>query len=219
MRDGIFFFKSFYEVGRKLSPRDRLSYYDALLGYAFEDIEPTNLKGYPEIGFISAKPVLDADKQKYINGQKAAIHGSKGGRPKVGKNPEGFEKNNPGGFENSKGSENPLNNKNKNIKQEQEYSIEKEKPSHPTTTKFIPPTEEEVAAYIQEKGYSVNAAHFYAYYQSNGWRVGKNPMKSWQGAVRTWELKEKSNGNGNNRTSVEDRLYVGHNFSEADSTI
>lgn len=129
MREGVFFFRSFYEVGQKMTPKDRLAFYDALLGYAFEDIEPTTLKGLPEIGFISAKPVLDADKQKYINGQKAAVFGKLGGRPKKENNPEGFPKNNPEGFEKLKGKENPLNNKNnnKNIKQEQESISMEEK--------------------------------------------------------------------------------------------
>ena len=49
------------------------------------------------------------------------------------------------------------------------------------------PTVEEVAEYIKEKGYHFNAEDFVAYYESNGWKVGKNPMKSWQAACRTWE--------------------------------
>jgi hypothetical protein len=34
------------------------------------------------------------------------------------------------------------------------------------------------------------AARFYNYYESNGWRVGKNPMKSWQAALANWNSKE-----------------------------
>ena len=41
--------------------------------------------------------------------------------------------------------------------------------------------------YINEKGYNIRASKFVDYYTSNGWKVGKNPMKDWKAAVRTWE--------------------------------
>ena len=55
--------------------------------------------------------------------------------------------------------------------------------------RFVKPTLDEVANYIQErKSFKiVDAARFYDYYSSNGWKVGKNPMKDWKAAVRTWE--------------------------------
>ena len=53
--------------------------------------------------------------------------------------------------------------------------------------KFIPPTDEEVAAYVAEKGYHFNPAQFVPHYQSKGWKVGKEPMKDWRAACRTWE--------------------------------
>ena len=49
------------------------------------------------------------------------------------------------------------------------------------------PTVEEVQEYIKEKGYHFSAESFVAHYESNGWRVGKNPMKNWKAACRTWE--------------------------------
>lgn len=58
--------------------------------------------------------------------------------------------------------------------------------------KFTPPTVDEVRAYAQEKGYSINAEHFVDYYTSNGWRVGRNPMKDWQATVRTWASRDKA---------------------------
>lgn len=53
--------------------------------------------------------------------------------------------------------------------------------------RFTPPTLEEVKAYIQERGSNVDAEHWYAHYEANGWRVGRNPMKNWKQAVITWE--------------------------------
>ena len=49
------------------------------------------------------------------------------------------------------------------------------------------PSVEEVADYIKEKGYHFSAEEFVAFYESNGWKVGKNPMKSWKSACVTWE--------------------------------
>ena len=49
------------------------------------------------------------------------------------------------------------------------------------------PTFEQVTAYCAERGGKVNPDKWFAHYESNGWRVGKNPMKDWKAAVRTWE--------------------------------
>ena len=64
----------------------------------------------------------------------------------------------------------------------------------PPRSRFIPPTLDEVKAYCAEKGYTLDADRFVDYYTSNGWRVGKNPMKDWKAAVRTWKGKEQTNG-------------------------
>lgn len=53
--------------------------------------------------------------------------------------------------------------------------------------RFVPPSVDEVRAYCQERGNNVDPEKFVDYYTSNGWRVGKNPMKDWRAAVRTWE--------------------------------
>ena len=52
---------------------------------------------------------------------------------------------------------------------------------------FHPPTVEEVKAYCLERKNKVDAVRFVDYYTANGWKVGKNPMKDWRAAVRTWE--------------------------------
>lgn len=66
------------------------------------------------------------------------------------------------------------------------------------------PTVDEVKDYIVEKGYHFSAEDFVAYYESNGWRVGKNPMKNWKAACRTWEsnYKKQSPNKGISWTEV-----------------
>lgn len=59
-----------------------------------------------------------------------------------------------------------------------------------TRKRFRPPTVEEVEAYCFERNNRVDAERFVDFYASNGWRVGKNPMKDWKAAVRTWEKRE-----------------------------
>lgn len=67
-----------------------------------------------------------------------------------------------------------------NNKDELKKSKPKEKP-------FKPPTLEEVRAYCQERKNDVDPERFIDYYTANGWHVGKNKMKDWRAAVRTWE--------------------------------
>lgn len=63
------------------------------------------------------------------------------------------------------------------------------------------PTLEEVREKIIEKGYSVDAEAFWNYYESNGWKVGKNPMKKWESALVTWQKKENEHKNRNYGTA------------------
>jgi len=55
------------------------------------------------------------------------------------------------------------------------------------------PTLEQVKEYIKEKNYSVDADKWFNHYTANGWKVGKNPMKDWRAAVRTWVPSNNSN--------------------------
>ena len=68
-----------------------------------------------------------------------------------------------------------------------ESSKEKNINNNNPTRRFIPPTVEEVEAYCRERNNDIDAQHFVDYYASNGWRVGKNPMKDWKATVRNWE--------------------------------
>ena len=88
---------------------------------------------------------------------------------------------------------NNINNNNKeNIIKE---NSESEKDSVPESSarkkgpkeKFIKPTVEEIRAYCRERNNIVDAERFYDYYESNGWKVGKNTMKDWKATVRNWE--------------------------------
>lgn len=76
--------------------------------------------------------------------------------------------------------------KNKNININKTTESVGESRSH-----FVKPTVAEVQAYCNERRNGIDASHFCDYYESKGWMVGKNRMKNWQAAVRSWEQLDK----------------------------
>lgn len=102
------------------------------------------------------------------------------------------------------------------IELEIEKEIEKEIDSSAksTTTKrkrFEKPTIFDVEQYCIERNNNVDPQHFVDYYESNGWKVGKNSMKDWKAAVRTWERSEYRKPNSK-KNSKEDAINVVNNL-------
>ena len=52
---------------------------------------------------------------------------------------------------------------------------------------FIRPKPEQVTEYAKELGFVLDGNHFVDHYEARGWLIGKNPMKDWKAAVRTWK--------------------------------
>lgn len=69
-----------------------------------------------------------------------------------------------------------------------EYKVKsKELKEKSKEQKEIPPKIENVIKHFEEKGSSKdNANRFFNYYESNGWKVGKNKMVNWHSAVANW---------------------------------
>ena len=102
------------------------------------------------------------------------------------------------------------------IELEKDIEIEKEihSSAKSTTTKrkrFEKPTLSEIKQYCIERNNNVNAEQFFDYYESNGWKVGKNSMKDWKAAVRTWERSEYRKSNSK-KNSKEDAINVVNNL-------
>ena len=81
---------------------------------------------------------------------------------------------------------------------------------------FVPPSYDDVASYIKKKGYTVDPKRFIYYYTANGWMINKNPMRNWQAAVDSWQLKEQPSSTQGNytfnntpRTPPVERVIVG----------
>lgn len=103
-------------------------------------------------------------------------------------------------------------NNNNSVVVEEENEKEKEK-KEKRTTKFEPPTLEEVKEYIasekvqekmQESGVHIDPEAFWNYYETNAWVQSRGkPIKNWRACVTTWILREKDyQNNGNKRTKT-----------------
>jgi hypothetical protein len=109
---------------------------------------------------------------------------------------------------------------------EENIDINKER-ENKATSKFQKPSLEEVREYCLSRNSPVDPEEFFSFYESNGWKVGKNPMKNWHSAIVTWEKKRekevaprKRESNGYKKESVfehnlrvMDRMY-GTNLHE-----
>lgn len=63
--------------------------------------------------------------------------------------------------------------------------------------KFVKPTLEEIREYCQERKNNIDVQYFFDYYEANGWKIGKNPMKDWKAAIRNWERRTYNVATGN----------------------
>lgn len=97
-----------------------------------------------------------------------------------------------------------------------------------TTKQFIPPTIQETQGYFAEKGCfdALGEANgFIDFYESKGWMVGKNKMKSWKASIRNW-LK-KSNNNSTRKPGTQssamntltDTSWASHLIEDNDNAI
>ena len=106
-------------------------------------------------------------------------NGGKGGRPKK---PTGNPRVNP--------ESNPVNPRlthGVTDREDREDKTEKIQADKPPTPRFQKPTLEQLNTEAALIGLSaIEAEKFLNYYESNGWKVGKNPMKSWRAALRNW---------------------------------
>lgn len=80
------------------------------------------------------------------------------------------------------------NNESKSIEIEIDKEIDIEKRNVKEKRQiFVPPTVEEVSQYCIENKIDVDPDKFFNFYEAKGWYVGKNKMKNWKAAIRTWE--------------------------------
>ena len=67
---------------------------------------------------------------------------------------------------------------------------------------FIKPSLDELKIFCKERNLPVDVDKFFDYYTSNGWRVGRGPMRNWQAACRNWSRNEFSQNRGHENDDV-----------------
>ena len=175
-RDSMVFYRSFHEATRELPPEIYKEAMVALMDYAL-DGRINEVSAYTNMFLQMAKPQVDANNQRYING-------SKGGRKPEPKSEKGeVQKTKAEPKRNQTGTKSEPNvnvNVNDNVLKENTLKGVKEK-------RFAPPTPENVRGYCREMGYAnVDAERFVDFYAAKDWMIGKNRMKDWKAAVRNW---------------------------------
>lgn len=110
----------------------------------------------------------------------------------------------------------------KELEIELEIELDTKANKSPTKAKrFVKPTLSEIEQYCIERNNNVDAQHFYDHYESNGWKVGKNSMKDWKAAVRTWEknnYNKPAKSNKQNAINVVNKLMREYGGEDEQST-
>lgn len=200
------FYDSFFETLQTLDQEDRESanvLYRAIALYGLYRIEPEDLTNIQRALFAGMRAQLEANWIKYENGKKGADFGKRGGAPNGNSNARKTTPKQP--------QDNPetTRNVNENVNENGECKGNcKGNPHNPIRTAkrtaFVPPSLDELRAFVSEHGLTnVDAEEFIDYYASNGWRVGKQPMKDWRAAARNWNRRQGEFGNKTTNTNVE----------------
>lgn len=179
----------------------------AIMNYAAGLALP-ELDGMTQMAFSFIKVQMDRDDEKYQSIiKKRREAGKLGGRPVKANGSSNKAKKANGFSEKQTKAKKPDNvNDNVNDNDIKKESIEKK------SSRFLPPTIQDVSEYCREKGYSnVDVERFIDFYSSKGWMVGKNKMKDWKAAVRNWARQgratEPKNTKGNRFNNFEQRSY------------
>lgn len=65
------------------------------------------------------------------------------------------------------------------------------------------PTLEEIHEYCDAKHPSVDPVAFFLHYETNGWMVGKVPMKNWKAGVANWDRMQQTRNGGNGHAKLQ----------------
>lgn len=176
-----------------LSDAEKGRLVDAMVAYARGEEWQNLVRGNEKFTLNVYRGVIDRHLGK---AETDKANGQKGGRPR--KTPVSTEETPVFEVKTPVSSEKPNNNNNNNNNKNKNNNNNNNKESvggmGGRASRFTPPTTEEVRAYCQEKGYRIDPERFMARYESNGWKVGRNPMKDWKAAVRYWASNEYGGG-------------------------
>lgn len=183
-RDSMIFYRSFYEAIKELPERNQVEVLRAICEFGFDGSEP-EISGLSKTIWILIKPNLQANRKKWESGSKAKTKQSKSKTEAKPKQTRSKVEANVYVDVDVDGNED----KDKDVNENGLMVLSAKVPK----PKFIKPSVQDISLYIQSREPMANkdliiqfAEKFWNFYESNGWKVGKNPMKSWQSAIGTW---------------------------------
>ena len=168
----------------------RLMVYEAVVEYGvlgkvpdFSTVDPL---GLIDGIFAAIKYVIDSTKSKRVHiSNERSKAGKNGGAPKGNQN----ARKQPKTSKTNKTSVDvdvDVDEKINKLSNESKESADEPRKVAAKRAAFVAPSPQEVKDYISEKGYTVDAQRFIDFYEAKGWMIGKNKMKDWRAAVRTW---------------------------------
>lgn len=202
MMDKYYFYQSYYYSLKGLKRETRYAIREAIDDFMFEDKEPNFKDALSNSIWMLLIPTLRKSKTKYEN--------AKGKREADQEQNESEMKANEKRNESENGNPLPVRPSISISKEDGERKMEYKDNIPPVIPpkggKFVPPTLDEVKAYIKEKGYDFDAEGFLAFYEANGWVQGssKKPIKSWKACCVTWS---KSPYNVKNQKTLHDKAF------------
>lgn len=207
-RESFVFHKDWYYAIKKRSPQLRIEIYDAIMEKVFEGTQK-ELSEVASVVMDLILPQIDRDTAKWLDIKaKRRESGRQGGLAKQANATKSYQmvandsksKQNVANLPVSVCVSDSVSVENDIVlleeKKDTDVSVKKE------SKRFVKPTVEEIKAYIFEKGYTFDAEAFFAFYESNGWKVGRNPMKNWKMACTTWAKNNRNNNNGYGRAKT-----------------
>ena len=177
-------YHSYLEAIEPLNDAERGRLFTACLIYSMTGEAP-ELRGNERFVFAGMKSQIDRDFKQYeTRCETNRKNGSLGGQTK----PSERNQTLPNATD---GYQTPPKEKEKEKAKEKEKTKEKENgDSTDKPRRFTKPTVAEIRDYCRERGNGIDPQRFFDFYEAKGWRVGNQPMKDWQAAVRTWESRE-----------------------------
>ena len=80
-----------------------------------------------------------------------------------------------------------MNNICKSYEEHMENENENEDVNNKKSNRFVKPTLDELKEYMDSINMNDVSNKFFDFYEAKGWMIGKNKMKDWKSAVRTWK--------------------------------
>lgn len=183
-------------------PEERLKWYDRIFNYALNNNEPEITDRNERKAWGNIKSHIDSDREnweKRVNNLKQYRAKKYGHTDSVENAPNRSKETNSDTEKTSETSSDCVSVFDSEFVSEFESvsvfesEFDRERDTScpaPSTKRFQKPTIEEIKEYVSKKSYTFSPEAFFNFYESNGWKVGKNSMKDWKAACKTWQQRE-----------------------------